>query len=226
MARTIDYGKLFAKNPFKPMKRHMKLATECAKYMPDAMEAFLAGDQVRLREIREKVVQMERDADGIYAEIQDRLPRTVFTPVARHDLLKVLEMQEEITDRCEDIVGLLIDLPLEVPVEIQEPLLRMTNRCVEAVVEAREIVKLIDLLLNTGFKGPNVEVMKGKIQDVLVIETDADSIRNEITHALFGHCKDMDAVSIVFLYRLVEWIDDLADCSEQLAIRSRILVAR
>jgi len=226
MARTIDYTKLFAKNPFKPMKRHMKLATGCAECMPEAIEAFLADDHVRLQELKQKVLQLERDADGIYAEIQDRLPKTLFTPVARRDLLDVLEMQEEIADRCEDIVGLLMDLPLSVPEEIKEPIIRHTRRCVDAVREAREIVKLIDLLLNTGFKGPNVEVMKGKIQDVLTIETDADVIGNEITHTLFQHRQDMDPVSVVFLYRLVGWIDDLADFSEQLAIRSRILLAR
>lgn len=226
MATTLNLAKLFGKNPFKPMKRHMKLALECASCMPEAIEAFSNGDKVKLREIKEHVVQLERDADAIYAEIQDRLPSSVFTPVARHDLLNVLEMQEAIADRSEDIVGLLLDLPLQVPPEIQPSLLRLTRRCVDATAKAREIVKLIDLLLQTGFKGPSVDVMKAAIQDVLMIETDADSICNELTHELFSHCKELDAVSVVFLYKLIGMIDDLADFSEQLAVRSRILLAR
>jgi uncharacterized protein Yka (UPF0111/DUF47 family) len=36
----------------------------------------------------------------------------------------------------------------------------------------------------------------------------------------------MDPVSVVFLYRLINWIDDLADYSEKLAIRTRLLLAR
>jgi predicted phosphate transport protein (TIGR00153 family) len=226
MAAKMNFGELFGKHPFKPMKRHMKLAVACAHCLPGAVEAFLAGDKVALREARDQIAQLEKDADAIFAEIQDRLPASVFTPVARRDLLDVLEMQEAIADRCEDIVGLLMDLPLEVPEEMASSILRLTHRCVEATEEAREIVKLIDLLLNTGFKGPNVEVMKEKIQDVLIIETDADTICNGISHELFLHTKDMDAVAVIFLYKLVGWIDDLADYSEKLAIRARIVLAR
>jgi uncharacterized protein Yka (UPF0111/DUF47 family) len=36
----------------------------------------------------------------------------------------------------------------------------------------------------------------------------------------------MDPVSVVFLYKLIGWIDDLADYSEKLAIRARLLLAR
>jgi predicted phosphate transport protein (TIGR00153 family) len=226
MATTMNFAKLFGKHPFKPMKRHMKLAVACAAGVPDALQAFVDGDKIKLREAKDQIVKLERDADAIFAEIQDRLPSSIFTPVARRDLLDVLEMQEAIADRSEDIVGLLMDLPLTVPPEMGDSLIRLARRCVEATDEAREIVKMIDLLLNTGFKGPNVEVMKEKIQDVLLIETDADTICNEISHELFAHCQEMDAVSVIFLYKLIGWIDDLADYSEQLAIRARILLAR
>lgn len=225
MATTVNLGKLFGKNPFKPMKRHMKLAVECASCIPEALQAFIDKDPIKLRELRDRIGKLERDADAIYAEIQDRLPSSIFTPVARRDLLDVLEMQEAIADRCEAIVDLLVDLPLEVPEAIQKPVMRLAERCVEATAEAREIVKLIDLLLHTGFKGPNVDVMKGKIQDVLLVETEADGIYNEISHELFSHCREIDPVSVVFLYKLIGWVDDLADYSEQLAIRSRILLA-
>ena len=38
--------------------------------------------------------------------------------------------------------------------------------------------------------------------------------------------EEMDPVSVVFLYQLVQWIDDIADYAEKLAIRSRLLLAR
>lgn len=225
MATTLNFAKLFGKHPFKPMKRHMKLAAECAACMPEAVDAFLLKDDVRLRAVKERVGLLERDADTIYAEIQDRLPSSIFTPVARRDLLEVLDMQEAIADRAEDIAGILADLPLEVPDNIHEPMRRLAKSCVTATNGAREIVKLIDLLQHTNFKGPNVELMKQQIQDVLVMETDTDAICYEITHALFARRDELDAVSIVFLYKIVGWLDDLADYSEQLAVRSRILLA-
>ncbi len=66
MATTLNFAKLFGKNPFKPMKRHMKLATECAACMPEAVDAFLLKDDMRLRAVKERVGMLERDADAIY----------------------------------------------------------------------------------------------------------------------------------------------------------------
>ena len=89
-----------------------------------------------------------------------------------------------------------------------------------------QTVKAFEDLVETGFKGPHVEKTQGMIHDVVKIETDADSITIEISHALFAHAKDMDPVSVVFMYQLIGWVDDLADYSEKLAIRSRLLLAR
>ena len=226
MATTINFGKLFGKSPFKPMKKHMSIANECTMHMPSAVEAFFSRDKETLRDIKHSIAQLEGDADKILEEMQSRLPKTMFLPVDRRDLLDVLEMQEAIADRTQDIVGLMLDLPMDVPDEMHKPIMRLVNRVADAVHGAHEIVKSFEDLVETGFKGPHVEKTQGLIHDVVGIETDADSIGIEISHALFAHARDMDPVSVVFLYQLIGWIDDLADYAEKLAIRARLLLAR
>lgn len=226
MPTTIDFGKLFGKSPFEPMKAHMKIANECAMHMPSAVEAFFNGDKDTLNDIKYSVFQLEEDADKILEELQSRLPKTMFLPVDRGDLLEVMEAQELIADRTQDIIGLMIDLPMDVPEELRPPIVRLTNRVTDAVAGAYEIIKGIENLVETGFKGPHVGKVQSLIHDVVGIETDADTIGIDIAHALFAHAKDMDPVSVVFLHRLINWIDDLADYSEKIAIRSRLLLAR
>ena len=224
MPTTIDFAKLFGKSPFKPMKAHMKIANECAMHMPSAVEAFFKGDKETLKDIKRSVFQLEADADNILEELQSRLPKTMFLPVDRGDLLAVMEAQESIADRTQDIVGLMIDLPMDVPEELQKPIGLLTNRVTDAVDSAYQIVKGIEDLVETGFKGPHVGKVQSLIHDVVRIETDADTIGIEIAHSLFAHAREMDPV--VFLYQLINWIDDLADSSEKIAIRSRLLLAR
>ena len=226
MATTINFSKLFGKSPFKPMKKHMSIANECAMHMPSAFEAFFNGDKETLKEIKHSITQLEDDADKILEEMQSRLPKSMFLPVDRRDLLDVLEMQESIADRTQDIIGLMLDLPMDVPEEMQKPVMRLVNRVTDAVHGGYQIVKAFEDLVETGFKGPHVEKTQGMIHDVVKTETDADSITIEISHALFAHAKSMDPVSVVFLYQLIGWVDDLADYSEKLAIRSRLLLAR
>lgn len=225
MPTTLNFGKLFGKSPFPPMKEHMRIATECAGHMPAAVAAFLENDKATLKEIRHSVTRLESDADRILEELEHRLSKSMFLPVERRDLINVLEMQEAIADRTEDIVGLMVDLPLEVPEEMRQPILMLTNRAADAVNAANEVVDKFDDLLETGFKGPELKKTRDLIREVIAIETDADHISTDVTHTLFSHARDMDPISIVFLYRLIGWIDDLADFSETLAIRARLLLA-
>ncbi len=226
MATTINFGKLFGKSPFKPVKKHMKIANECVDKMPAALEAFFEKDKTKLKAIKQDIAQLESDADKIFEELQTRLPKTMFLPVDRRDLLDVLEMQEAIADRTQDIIGLMLELSIQVPDEMREPMLRLTKRVKAASDGATEIVASFENLVETGFKGPHVEKTQKLITEVVSIETDADTIGTDITHALFDHCRDMHPVAVVFLYKLIGWIDDLADYSEKLAIRSRLLLAR
>lgn len=226
MSTTLNFGKLFGKSPFKPIKKHMSIAAECVNHMPNAVEAFFRRDKAMLKEVKHDIFQLEADADKILEELQRRLPNSMFLPVDRHDLLAVLEMQEAITDRTQDIIGLMLDLPMDVPGEMQQPIMRLVEHCVAATDGAYNIVESLEDLVETGFKGPHVEKTQKLIHEVVGIETDADTIGIDITHTLFAHCQEMDPVSVVFLYKLIGWIDDLADYSEKLAIRSRLLLVR
>ena len=115
MATTLNFRKLFGKTPFKPMRKHMELAVGCAGLIPGALEAFLADDREKLKDIRDSIFELEENADALLEEIQSRLPKSMFMPVDRGDLLDVLEMQEAIADRAQDIIGLLLELPPTVP---------------------------------------------------------------------------------------------------------------
>ncbi|MGB5259326.1 MAG: TIGR00153 family protein [Gammaproteobacteria bacterium] len=226
MATTLNFGKLFGKSPFKPIKKHMKIANDCVALMPAALEAFIKQDKDALKGFKRNISQLESDADKIFEELQNRLPKTMFLPVDRRDLLDVLEMQEAIADRTEDIIGLMVELSITVPKEMRAPLGSLVDRCTVAADGAYQIVSSFEDLVETGFKGPHVDKTNKLIQEVISTETDADTIGTDITHALFDHCKDMHPVAVVFLYNLISWIDDLADFSEKLAIRSRLLLAR
>jgi len=226
MPTTIKFGKLFAKSPFKPVRKHMGLASDCAAFLPAAMRAFIKGDKTALADIRQGIGELEADADKILVELQRRLPAAMYMPVERRDLFDVLEMQEAIANRMQEIAGLMSDLPLDVPQDMHEPVLHLTDRCVAATGGAYEIVKSIEKLIDSGFKGPDVEATLQLIQEVIAIETEADAASSEITRSLFAQCRGMDPVAVVFLYQLVGWIDDLADFSEKLAVRAQLLLAR
>ncbi len=226
MPTSVNLGKIFHKKPFKPMKKHMQLATECVTLMPTAIEAFLRAETEKLEDIREIIDKLEGEADQLLVELQLRLPKAMFLDIKGDDLLDVLELQEAITDRTQDIINLMLDLPIDVPEEIHEPAHQLVERCVAATKIAEKIVNSFVELAETRFRGPDVKRIQQLIQETVTIETDADSFGIEITHSILANRNAMDPVSTMFLYELVQWIDDLADYAEKLAIRTRLLIAR
>ena len=226
MATTIKFKKLFGKSYIKPMKKHMELATECARQVPPAVEAYLAGETDTLKELQRSVIKLEEEADTILEEIQSSLPKSMFMPVDRRDLLDVLEMQEAIADRTQDIIGLMVELPLPIPDDMQQPLRHLAQRCVEACEDAQGVVKSLKDLVESGFKGPEVAEVQKQIAKTIRVETDADTLGIQLSHTLFQHRAELDPTSVVFMFQLFNWIDDLADYAEKLVIRFRLFLAR
>jgi predicted phosphate transport protein (TIGR00153 family) len=159
-------------------------------------------------------------------EVRAGLPRSLFLPVDRRDVLEVLHFQDSIADTAQDIAGLLLERKMSVPEHMADPLELFVERCVEVVGLAAEIVAAFDQLLEVGFKGPEVDEMEGKINRLNAAEDGTDDLGMALVRSLFAHEDEMKPVSVMMWYRLIEWIGDLADYAEKVANRVRLLIAR
>ncbi len=225
MPTTISFHKLFGKSPFPPMQEHMRLAVQCAEHIPALIEAMLARNEGQLKDLKYQLFELEEQADKVYDELTSKLPKSMFMPVHRHDLLSVLESQEAIADTAQDITGL-AQLPLEIPAEMHKPLVTLAKRSAKTCKRALTVIESISGLVETGFKGPDVDRVHGLIDDVAKSEQDADNIGIDLTAAVFQHHKDTDPVSVVFTYQLVRWLGDLSDHAEIVGAKTRLLMAK
>lgn len=226
MARTSPFAKLFGHSPFKPMQQHIAVVVDCAGQVPDLFEALCDGDQAKVAEIKDKIFDLEQQADDIKNELRAHLPKSLMMPVDRRDLLEVLDMQDSIADTAQDIAGLLIERPMEVPPGLKEPLLAFTRRCVDACEESAKIIGELDELVSTGFGGRESEAVSAMVDVLNKIESETDQMGMELTHKLFEEEDRMKPVSVMFWYQLIQWIGDLADFAEKVGNRLRLLLAR
>jgi predicted phosphate transport protein (TIGR00153 family) len=227
MARTTNpLGNLFGRSPFSPLQAHMTVAVGCAQLVPSLFEALIAADWETVEKIKEDIFEREAEADSIKNELRMNLPRSLFMPVDRRDLLEVLQMQDSIADTAQDIAGLLVERRMDVPVEMAEPLIALTRRCIDVCVGAEEIIKEIDELLETGFRGREATRVESMINEVNRVEDETDELGIALTRKLFQLEGEMAPVSVMFWYQLIQWIGDLADYSEKVGDRIRLLIAK
>ena len=225
MPTTISFKKLLGGSPFPPMKKHMKLSAKCVEQIPVMLEALFDNDEDSLQTTRSKVFELESEADQIFDNLSSGLSQSKFLPVHRHDLIAVLREQESIADTAQDIAGLL-SIHLDIAPELREPLLTLANKSVETVHKALSVIKKLDALVETGFKGPDVDHVFELIDEVAISEDGADMLGIDLVDNIYKHHKEKDPVSTMFSYQLTRWLGELADHAELVGSRMRLLVGR
>ncbi|MCP4041701.1 MAG: TIGR00153 family protein, partial [Gammaproteobacteria bacterium] len=164
--------------------------------------------------------------DAIKNELRAHLPNRWCMPEDRRDLLEVLQMQDSIADTAQDIAGILVERPMEVPEALKEPLIALTRRCVDACEQSGKIIEELDELVETGFGGREMEKVEAMVDALNQIEDETDNMGLELSRTLFAHEDEIKPVSVMMWYRLIEWIGDLADYAEKVGDRLRLLIAQ
>jgi hypothetical protein len=208
------------------MQAHMRMANECVAHVPALFEALIAGDQAEVVKFKDLIFAKEQEADDLANELRARLPKSLFMPVDRRDLLELLELQDSMADTAQDIAGLMIERDMTVPEGMEEPLRDLVQRCVDVCDLATNVIEEMDELISAGFGGREAASVFDMVNQINVIEDETDEMGVKLTQVLFAKEDDMKPVSVMFWYQMIQWIGDMADYAEKVGDRMRLLIAR
>lgn len=203
----------------------MRAVEKCVLEVPGLFRALSEGDTDLLEQIKDRIFEAEEEADLIKNNLREHLPRSLFLPVNRRDLLDVLDMQDSIADVAQDIAGLLVERHMTIPQPLVESLPPFVQRCVDVCVASARIIDELDELLEMGFRGKEASQVEKMVTALNKMEDETDELGMQITRLLFQHEDQLKPVSVMFWYRLIEWIGDLADYAEKVGNRLRLLIA-
>jgi len=225
MVTTNPLAKLLKRSPFKALQQHMRVVLECVRCVPGLFDALIAGDDAAVKSAKEAIFKWENEADDVKNDLRAHLPKSLFMPVDRRDILAILQEQDSIADTAQDIAGLLMERPMDVPEPLREPVRTLVARCVDTCEQSARIIEELDELLETGFRGREVERVEVMLDELGKIEGETDRLGLELTRTLFQQEDQMSPVSVMLWYRMIEWIGDLADHAEKVGNRLRLLIA-
>ncbi|MCX7118192.1 MAG: TIGR00153 family protein [Legionellales bacterium] len=217
---------MFGPSPIKPIEQHMHKTYLCAKQLTPFFEAVLQLDWETAQSIKDKIVALEKEADLIKRDLRLHLPTGLFLPVARTDLLELLSVQDRIANKAEDIAGLIMGRKMLIPKAIATLLMPFLHRCLDAAKQACKAINELDDLLESGFRGTEVKIVEEMIVTLDEIEQDSDEKLADIRHRIFELEKELPTIEVIFLYKLVQWIGELADHAQTVGGRLQILIAR
>lgn len=220
-----NLSNLFGRSPIKPMQEHMAVAVKAAAELTSFFEAVTENDWVKASEIQQRVVKFENEADEIKKQLRLHLPKSLFLPVPRTDLLELLTMQDRIPNRAKDIAGIMMGRKMSVPTSMKEQMLDFVRSSVAAAEQALTAINELDELLETGFSGRELTVVENMIQELDNLEEKADQLEIGVRTSLFALEAQLPPVDVMFLYNIIDWVGDIANRAHDVGGRLQLLLA-
>ncbi len=225
MATSNIYG-LFGKSPISPLQQHMTRVHSCIGELNGFMIAIHAQDWEQAEHIKSNIGTLEGEADVLKKKLRLSLPSTFMMPFSRRDLLDLLLIQDSIANISKDVSGLMLNRKMTLPDEISDDVIELTNVCIKTSAMALKAINELDELLETAFGNRERKVVGGIIEQINDLESQSDKIQHEIRTKLFPLEASLPPVDVMFYYRAVEWLGELADAAQKVGSRLEVLLAK
>lgn len=217
---------LFSKSPFEPLNEHRLKVRECVDLLKPLFEAAFSDDQEEQDRLSTAISKAEHDADRIKVEIRRILPKGIFLPVNREDLLRYLKIQDDIADAVEDVTVLLSMKHLSAPLALTEQIVRLIDFVLDVCDLADAATDQLRPLVETGFKGEGIAELMRLVEQTEAAERRADNASLDLAKTLFMLEDEMRSTDIFLWFRIFDTIGSIADYAEKSAEWLRNMATR
>jgi len=172
------------------------------------------------------MAELEQKADDKKHFLREHLPTGLFMPIERQDLLDALRVQDMLANRARDVAGIIVGRKLRFPKETSESAIKLVKATVETCHQALNVVNELDELVETGFRGHEVRRVEAMLIELDELESTTDRMQVDLRAALFSVEQDIYAVDVMFMYRVIESIAEIADDAERVGRRFQQMLAK
>ena len=219
----LTIAKLFGKSPFAPLQTHMSKVADCVAQLPELFEAISKKDYKAISSLHKKISTLEHEADITKNDIRNHLPKSLFLPIDRSQLLEILSLQDSLADKAEDIATLATLGKLD-HLEENETFSLFCKKNVETFQLVYLVVKELDELLESSFGGVEAEKVKEMIEQIAYQEHQLDLLQYDLLKELYALSEKISYGMFHLWMSIVKEIGTLSNLSEKLANRIRMIL--
>ena len=217
---------LFAKSPFGPLNEHMAAVKKCVDLLKPMFEALIEKDYGRVEELASQISKLEHKADIIKNEIRDHLPKSIFLPVSRTDILNFLKEQDAIADDVEDVGVLLTVRKTYLPAELKDELFAFIDKVLETFELTVQVTGELRLLMESSFGAAEVEKVLELVNRIGKAEWEADTLQFQLAQMMFHLENQLSPVDIYILLSVFRQVARLADHAENVGDLLRLMISK
>lgn len=225
MLNSSSILNVFAKSPIRPLRKHMATVHDCCHTLLEFIESCKRSDFEAAETLYNKISQAERKADHIKKDLRSQLPRSIFLPVPRTDVLDLLSTQDVLANKTKDIAGIMLGRKMTIPAAIVDDFTNYLKVNIAACAKARSTIDQLEELLESGFRGRENELVESMVKEIDELETQSDSLQVKLRAGVFAIEDSLSPVNVIFLYKIIQWIGEIADAAQSVAHRLLLLAS-
>lgn len=213
---------LFGPSPFKALQVHMQIVARCVHMLVELFEALEQKDYDLAKQVATAIERLEHQADIAKNDIRNHLPKSLFIPIDRNNLLSILSIQDNIADSAEDVAVLTSFKKIEIPANLKMPFDAFLKRNLEAFDAVRQIIEEMGELVEFSFGGLEAEKVKNLVNEVAIKEHEVDLLQHSLLRALFAMEAEISYGTFYLWMQLITAIASLSNLSQNMADRVRM----
>lgn len=217
-------ARLFGRSPFVPLQLHLDKVADCVEAAISLLYEIAEGNEENIEKAAREISKLEHKADLVKNDIRNNLPRGLFLAIDRGQLLEMLSLQDSIADKGEDI-GILMSLrSAKMLKELVEPFNNYLEGNMDAFRKARDVMRELDALIESGFGGAEATRVDQMVEAVAQAEHECDIMQRKLMKQVLDHEDEMSVGDFFVWQRLLHEIAAISNYSEKLANRMRMLL--
>lgn len=220
---TAPEERLEESHTFKLLRRHARLIIECLERLPLSLEAYLEGDEERLREISKDIKDIEKEADRLKANIRRHLPKGLILPVEKFELFLYLKEQDALADLGEELLKLLVLRKVSLSDELKKELNHLLEQSLRPVSFFEELVTQAFRYITTWDEEAR-ERAKNLVREVRQSQYLTEELAFKLKEKIYQEVSEVR--DFLHLLEIVDTIASLSSHAENTADLLRAMIAR
>lgn len=217
---------IFGSPSFTPLANHMSLVLECSQVLGEFFPAIIAKDWDRAQTLYAKIHECEDKADKVKEEMRLHLPTSLLMSVERTDILDILALQDRIANKAKHLSGVVLSRKMNIPKQIEKDFMAFIEQSLKTVSCLHAITSELESLFKTNFRRKEANKIEDLIHELDSIEDQTDLLEISIRDQVFSLEESLKPINAIFLYKVIDWISDLADRSQRCSHRFLMLIAQ
>ncbi|MCF7674261.1 MAG: DUF47 family protein [Akkermansiaceae bacterium] len=206
---------LFGESPFGALESHGEKVHHCVRLLEDAFKHLTANHQDQLAQTARHISALASEADKIRNRLHEMLTGKVMMPLSKGELFNILEHQDSMADRAEDIAATLsyrdMSLPAGLMAEVNAYLAMVLKNCELAA----GVMSKLDILVESSFSGRDAVTVSRLITELAEREDAVKPRQFELTRKLLAAGDAIPPVEAVLWIQIIGHLSELSKAANR-----------